>query len=173
MTIEKIQKIDIASQQLKIAIAMFLSDTDHMSAITLAGAADGILHGLVLQAKKEPFADYSLSLAAIKNPGAPTPKKTAHAKHINTVLGINPLKHHDKDDADFIELDIRECAIGAIVKAIANYLTLMGEDNKPPYINAMLQWTWKNLDGEGMMKKWEERPAVVKQMEAMKAEKKN
>ncbi len=83
------------------------------------------------------------------------------------------MKHHDEDDADFVELDIRECAIGAIVKAIANYLTLIGEDSQPPYIKAMLQWTWKNLDGEGMMKTWEERPTEVKQMEAMKAEKKN
>ncbi len=173
MAAEKIKKLDIASQQLKIAIAMFLSDTDHMSAITLAGAADGILHGLVLQAKKEPFSDYSLSMSAIKNPGAPTPKKSAHAKHINAVLGINRLKHHDEDDQDFIELDIRECAVGAIVKAIANYLTLMGEDNKPPWVNAMLSWTYKNLDGEGIMKKWEERPAAVKRMEAKKAEKKD
>ena len=55
-------KLELAQRQLETAIGLFVSRRDRISAITLAGAADGILHGLVLKAGKQPFADYAMGV---------------------------------------------------------------------------------------------------------------
>ena len=52
-----ITKLALARRKLETAIDPFVSRRDRVSATTFAGAADGILHGLVPKAGKEPFAD--------------------------------------------------------------------------------------------------------------------
>lgn len=76
-------------------------------------------------------------------------------KHINDLLGINTLKHFDRGDDDSISPDIDECAIGAIVKAMAN-LKQLGVET-PPYAMAMLGWIYKNKDHKTIMAAYEER----------------
>ena len=163
-------KLALAQQQLETAIALFVSRCDRLSAITLAGAADGILHGLVLKAGKQPFSDYALGIREAMS--GETPSKATYAKH------INDLKHMDDGDADEVVLDIDISALGAILKAIANHHTLVPEH--PPFINAMLQWTWMFYDGqqikedepyvkpagEEVMKGYADRPEEIKRMEA-------
>jgi hypothetical protein len=52
-------KSDIARTQLETAVDIFLRGLSHHSVITLAGAASGILDGLLLAAGKESFIDYA------------------------------------------------------------------------------------------------------------------
>ena len=174
-------KLALAQQQLETAIGLFVSRRDRISAITLAGAADGILHGLVLKEGKQPFSDYAMGVreALAKQ----TPEKAKYAKHINDTLNINDLKHMDEGDEAEITLDPDMSALGAILKAIANHHILVPEH--PDFINAMLQWTWIFYDGkeiredepyespagERVVECYKERPEEIKRMEARLAKK--
>lgn len=146
-------KLALAQQQLETAIGLFLSRRDRVSAITLAGAADGIFHGLVMRAGKQPFADYALGIREALS--GETPAKAKYARHINDTLHINDLKHMDEGEVDEITLDPDISALGAILKAIANHHTLVPDH--PDYIKAMLQWAWMFYDGEKIL---EEEPYV-------------
>jgi hypothetical protein len=137
-------KLEVAQRQLETAIGLFVSRRDRISAITLAGAADGILHGLVLQAGKQPFSDYAMGVREALS--GETPSKAKYAKHINDKLNINDLKHMDQGDPDVVTFEPDISALGAILKAIANHHTLVPEH--PPFVKAMLQWTWMFYDGE-------------------------
>ena len=140
----KLSKLQLAEQQLETAVGLFISRRDRVSAITLAGAADGILHGLVIKAGKQPFADYVIAMSEAM--AGQTPSKGKVAKHINDKLNINDLKHMDQDDDESVVLDVDISALGAILKAIANHHTLVPEH--PEFIKAMLQWTWMFYDGK-------------------------
>lgn len=174
-------KLALAQRQLKTAIGLFVSRRDRISAITLAGAADGILHGLVLKAGKQPFSDYAMCVREAMS--GETPAKAKYARHINDKLNINDLKHMDEGASDEVTLDIDISALGSILKAIANHHTLVPEH--PEFIQAMLQWTWMFYDwkrivedepfvepaGKEVMKRYAERPPEVKEMEARFAKK--
>jgi hypothetical protein len=174
-------KLALAERQLETAIGLFVSRTDRVSAITLAGAADGILHGLVLKSGKQPFSDYAIGVAEVIN--KQTPAKSKYGKHINNTLDINRLKHMDPEEDLSLNLDADMSALGAILKAISNHKTLVPEH--PDYIKAMLHWTWMFFDGEKitehepydgpagerMAKEYQERPEEVKKMEARFAKK--
>lgn len=175
MTETTTTKLALAQQQLETAIGLFISRRDRVSAITLAGAADGILHGLVLKVGKLPFSDYALGVREAMS--GKTPAKAKFAKHINDKLNINDLKHMHEHDVDQVTLDIDISALGAILKAIANHKTLVPKN--PAFINAMLQWTWMFYDGkkilenepyakpagENVMKRYAKRPDEIKKME--------
>ena len=170
-----LMKLALAQRQLETAIGLFVSRRDRISAITLAGAADGILHGLVLRAGKQPFADYALAIGEAMT--GQTPSKAKYAKHINDTLNINDLKHMDGEDAEEVMLDVDISALGAILKAVANHHILVPDN--PDFIKAMLQWTWKFYDGKHiqendpftepagkkMMMKYENRSNKVKRVE--------
>ena len=174
-------KLALAQQQLETAIGLFVGRRDRISAITLAGAADGILHGLVLKEGKQPFSDYALGVreALAKE----TPAKAKYAKHINDTLNINNLKHMDEGDGTELALDPDMSALGAILKAIANHNILVPEH--PEFIKAMLQWTWMFFDGENIkeeepyetpagdqiMQWYKDRPEEIRKMEARFAKK--
>jgi hypothetical protein len=174
-------KLALAERQLETAIALFVSRRDRLSAITLAGAADGILHGLVLKAGKQPFSDYAMGVREAMS--GETPAKAKYAKHINDKLNINDLKHMDESGSDQVTLDIDISALGSILKAIANHHTLVPK--RPDFIEAMLQWTWMFYDGktivenepfvkpagEDAMKRYADRPDEVKRMEVRFAKK--
>ena len=144
MTEKTINKLTLAQQQLETAIGLFVSRRDRISAISLAGAADGILHGLVLKAGKQPFADYAMGIREAMS--GETPARAKYAKHINDQLNINDLKHMDEDGPQEITFDPDISALGAILKAIANHHQLVPEH--PEFIKAMLQWAWMFYDGE-------------------------
>lgn len=137
-------KLALAQRQLETAIGLFVSRRDRLCAITLAGAADGILHGLVLKAGKQTFSDYAMGVREAM--AGETPSKAKYAKHINDTLNINDLKRMDEGDVDEVVLDIDISALGAILKAIANHHTLVPQN--PAFIDAMLRWTWMFYDGK-------------------------
>jgi hypothetical protein len=174
---EKTQtKLALAQQQLETAIGLFVSRRDRISAISLAGAADGIFHGLVLRAGKQPFSDYAMGVREALS--GQTPARGKFAKHINDQLHINDLKHLDDAAPDEITFDPDISALGAILKAIANHQQLVPED--PPFVKAMLQWAWMFYDGEritedepftkpsgeALMQQYRHRPEKIKQLEA-------
>jgi hypothetical protein len=181
MTEVTIHKLVLAQRQLEIAIELFISKRDRVSAITLAGAADGILHGLVLKEGKQPFSDYAMGVREVLS--GETPAKAKYAKHINDTLSINALKHMDLSDADDVTFDIDMAALGAILKAISNHHTLVPEH--PKFIQAMLQWAWLFFDGkkitedepfvkpagENVMLRYAQRTEEIKQMEVRVAKK--
>lgn len=176
MTDSTLTKLQLAEQQLETAIGLFVSRRDRLSAITLAGAADGILHGLVIKAGKQPFADYVLAMTEAM--AGQTPSKTKIAKHMNDKLNINGLKHMDEDDDEKVVIDVDISALGAIHKAIVNHRILVPE--QPEFIKAMLHWTYMFYDGKKItedepykepagkevMKWFAERPPHVRKAEA-------
>jgi hypothetical protein len=181
MTEKTTSKLVLAQQQLETAIGLFVSRKDRVSAITLAGAADGILHGLVLKAGQQPFSDYAMAVREALS--GETPAKAKYARHINDKLHINDLKHMDEEGTDDVTFDPDISALGAILKAIANHHTLVPEH--PDFIKAMLQWTWMFYDGERIredepyekpvgqkvMQRHAERSEDIKNMEARFAKK--
>jgi hypothetical protein len=174
-------KLALAEQQLETAIGLFVSRRDRVSAITLAGAADGILHGLVLKAGKLPFSDYAMGVREALS--GETPAKAKFAKHINDKFNINDLKHMDQGDPEEVTLDVDISALGAILKAIANHHILVPDH--PPYIKAMLHWAWMFYDGttitedepyvtpagQNLVKRYAERPPEIQEIEARFAKK--
>ena len=174
-----ISKLTLAQQQLETAIGLFVSRRDRVSAISLAGAADGILHGLVLKAGKQPFADYAMGIREAMS--GETPPEARYAKHNNDKLNINDLKHMDEGGPDAVTFDPDISALGAILKAIANHHQLVPED--PDFIKAMLHWAWMFYDGkkitedepyekpagEKLMQRYLERPEEIKKKEAQLA----
>lgn len=153
MATEKHDKFQIASNQLETAIGLFVSDCDCYSVITLAGAADGILTALVIRKGKKPFVDYVCMVEEAES--GITPPRGKLGSHINDVLNINALKHMDEDGDEFVEMDVTECAVGAILKAVSNYKQLVEDD--PDFIKAFLAWTWKNMEGSKVMEAYENR----------------
>ena len=176
MTEKTINKLTLAQQQLETAIGLFVSRRDRISAISLAGAADGILHGLVLKAGKIPFADYAMGVRDTLS--GQIPARAKFAKHINDQLNINDLKHMDEGEPPEITFDPDTSALGAILKAIANHHQLAPEH--PAFIKAMLQWAWRFYDGEKivedtpyvkpagekLMQRYVDRPDEIKKMES-------
>lgn len=181
MAEKTITKLALAQRQLETAIGLFVSRRDRISAISLAGAADGILHGLVLKAGKQPFADYAMGVREALS--GQTPARTKFARHINDQLNINDLKHMNEEGTIEITFDPDLSALGAILKAIANHHQLVPEH--PDFIKAMLQWTWMFYDGERiteeepyvkpagekLTKRYLERSDEIKKMEARFAKK--
>jgi len=147
VVVTRYTKFQIASRQLETAIGLFVSGRDRLSAISLAGAADSILHALVLKSGREPFVEYSRRVREALS--GETPPKGKYTSHINTVLMINALKHMDENDPEDLELNVDECAVGAILKAVANYRKLV--ENDPDFIKAFFAWTWQNMNGPEIM----------------------
>ncbi|MDQ3775747.1 MAG: hypothetical protein M3461_16055 [Pseudomonadota bacterium] len=118
MAEKTISKLALAQQQLETAIALFVSRRDRVSAITLAGAADGILHGLVLKAGKQPFSDYAMGVREALS--GETPPRAKFAKPTLIIrLNINDLKHMDEGGKDDVNLDVDISALGAILRHLA------------------------------------------------------
>jgi hypothetical protein len=150
MTEQTYHKSQIATEQLKTAILLFLNDGDPSSVITLAGASSVILERLLRNTgAMAPFIDFARNLSS----GLPTPPRSKFTHHVSDKLGINDHKHMSTDSADIIELDLGKSAEDAIIKAIADYVPLFGQDHD--FIKAFLQWAWVNRNGPQVMEEYE------------------
>jgi hypothetical protein len=129
----------LAANQLETAIGLFVGGHDKSSVITLAGAADGILSQLVKNKGEENFTE-----TLLKRDDDKTLTRGTMGKHVNDILCINALKHMDEGDDGYIVFDLEQCAVGAILKAIANYVKLCGHD--VGFVQAFLAWVKLNLD---------------------------
>jgi hypothetical protein len=149
-------KFDMARGQIETAIRLFVTDgADMFSAIALAANAGDLFHALVVRAGKKPFIDDIVLLEGKHNPGK-TPPRYRMITHVHEVLFVNELKHLDdarEEGDEIVEFDAEEAAIGAILKAIADYQALTGE--RSPAMNAFLGWCYQNLDSDAIMKEFE------------------
>ena len=59
---------------------------------------------------------------------------------------INDLKHLDSDNDNAVTMNLRESAVGAILKALPNYNILRGQNTD--FVKLFLQWIKMNLDPE-------------------------
>ncbi|MNI98989.1 hypothetical protein D3C73_1579540 [compost metagenome] len=57
---------------------------------------------------------------------------------------INQLKHMDPGDDGYIDLEPEECAVGAILKALANYVKIA--EQRKSFVDVFLIWAKLNLD---------------------------
>jgi len=138
-TEEKIyQRFQLAANQLETAIMLFLTNTDKLSAITLTVAADVVFCELVNREGKKNFTD----LLCEQEGGKISRKEVGRG--VNDLLRINALKHFDNGDDEYIDLDIDECGVATILKALANYNMLEGKNDK--LILAFRCWVKMNLD---------------------------
>ena len=142
MSIETYTRLRLAESQLESAMGLFITGQDRFSVITLAGAADVLLARLVSNAGGEPFTDHLLE--AHRAAGGTDESREVHGKRVNDTLFINQLKHLDDGNDGCVEMEPEECALGAILKAVVNYVQLDG--HKPSLIGAFRHWMVKNLD---------------------------
>lgn len=142
MTIKIYKRIELAENQLETAIGLFLAGADKFSVITLAGAADVILCRLVLNTGRENFTDFMIKEFSNECPS--NENRASHGRHINDLCHINDLKHMDEGDDGFINMDVDECALTSILKALPNYFMLAGRDKD--FVKAFLAWVKLNLD---------------------------
>lgn len=142
MSLRIFKRIELAESQLKTAIGLFVSGGDKFSSISLAGAADVILCRLVSNLEKENFTEFLLKQAAAKGGQSETIQSLGRC--INDTLFINDLKHMDDGEDGYIDIDVEECVLGAILKALANYVILAGRDKD--FVQAFLAWVQLNLD---------------------------
>lgn len=152
MTETRFHKSEIARCQLETAVRLFLSGMDRSSVITLAGASSGILDRLVRNAAgKEPFVDYACRVH--RELIGHTPKRQSYSHHIDKRLGLIAHKHLSKEDTETVKLDLEKMACDALVRAIADYVTLYGQDE--PFVKVFFSWAWVSKDGQALMKDFE------------------
>ena len=65
-------------------------------------------------------------------------------KRMNDAIFINQLKHMDDGEDGFVDFEPEECALAAILKAIANYVQLGGRNSGA--VLAFMAWMKLNLD---------------------------
>lgn len=151
MTTERYHKSEIARRQLETAVHLFLSGRDRSSVITLAGASSVILDRLVRNEGKEPFVDYACRVH--RELIGHSPKRRSYSHHIDKRLGVIAHKHLSKDDDETVELDLEKMACDALTRALADYVTLYGQEE--PFVKAFFNWAWKSKDGKTLMKEYE------------------
>lgn len=153
-------RLDLAARQLETAVWLFLEGKDRFSVITLAGAASGILTQLVLNAGKQPFADYGRLIA--KEITGVEPPRSKYVRDVNLRFGVDVLKHHAAGDPLTIELDVIDAAENAITRALCDYIELCGQEL--PFVKAFLQYTWVTRNGPEVMKAYDAQPDHVKRL---------
>ncbi|STX37484.1 hypothetical protein [Legionella feeleii] len=150
----KYHKKEIATEQLKTAITLFLSNKDLSSVITLAGASANILYQLVRNSGQEPFLDYACRVHNFLQGSTPAREKYNH--HIEKNLGISFHKHMSASCPATATLDLEQCAIDALTRAIADYITLYGQNED--LIKKFLHWFWLQKNGPKLMEIFKDMP---------------
>ena len=113
-----LSKTDIAKRQIETACGLFLEGGDHLSVVTLAGAAEEILGSLLKRAGKSRMMDHLMTLD----------RELGRARNFNEVSdevnrARNALKHARDASEDLVEIVPGE-ADAMLVRAIANYVVL-------------------------------------------------
>lgn len=142
MTLRLYSRLELARNQLRAAIGLFVSGGDRFSVITLAGAADVLLSRLVINAGLENFTDSELKREL--ELGGTANSREEFGRGINDTLYINQLKHMDDGDDGYVDFDPDECALASVLKAIVNYALLGGR--KDDFVLAFMAWVKLNLD---------------------------
>lgn len=149
------QKSDIARTQLEAAVDIFLRGLCYHAVITLAGAASGLLDGMLLaQTGKESFVDYARRVC--EQMTGQTPSRKSYYHHIEMMLGISAHKHLAETDTETVEMDLYDSAEKALTRAILDYIKLNGRGE--PLMNAFLRLLWAKYDGASLVAEFENVP---------------
>lgn len=140
MSLEQHKIMDLAEDQLRSSICLFFKG-DLISAITLAGAADVLLCRLV-----ENYGEENFTAHILKSENDPYKTIPQMGREINDMFHINALKHMDSEEDNTVTMNLREAAVGAILKALPNYKVLRGKNKD--FIESFLMWIRMNLDPE-------------------------
>ena len=124
---EIFRKSDVAVVQLTQAIELFLQQ-DFICSLTLAGAAESILVGLVVSEGKRPSHEVSYDLMRTfravldLDPAIEQQSKSSIFKVWNS--GRNRLKHHDQSDEEDFQMNDCDEAYWMIRRALRNAASL-------------------------------------------------
>jgi hypothetical protein len=125
---------DAARHQLEKAITLFLTEKDFICAITLAGAADGILGSLVKKRGAKTAHDDHKRLLKKHNHGLTD--KELNDLHLNLVR--NALKHATEQEGVTKAYALETESIYYITRAIDNHIRL--EEQVTEIMKAFIQW---------------------------------
>jgi hypothetical protein len=132
MTSQTCNRIDLALEQLEMALVAFLERHRFASAITLASAAERVLGEALRHAGKPAGVDWKFDaadLAHTKLHGRPLDRQAFNAAESCVAAA---LRHFDKTDAPDFEADLEEAACWMLVRACENAhrlgLTVQGFD---------------------------------------------
>ncbi len=140
----KINKADVALTQLEDAIDLFLNEK-RLSSITLAAAADGVFAGLLRQKEEKPAADETWDNIeqARENTGLDIAGDRSKKDAFNEWnWHQNRLKHHDKRDDEWLEINVFDHAYYAVKRALADAEKL---GLKPKNHFQFEEWLFENI----------------------------
>ncbi|MGC8101887.1 hypothetical protein [Metapseudomonas otitidis] len=132
----KVNKMEIAHQQLELALELFMSKTNYICAITLAGAAEEIFADLVKHRGGENHLYTQKRLIERIEKKSISIKQLADIRH----LYRNALKHADRDPDAILEFDEVLEAKAFLCGALTNYFKLDIEKAFP-----MMEKLWNYL----------------------------
>lgn len=136
-------RLQLAEEQLKASINLFIGGMDRFSVITLAGAADVILARLAIKTGRDSFTTDLLNVHIAK--GGEVKTREQFGKKINDLLLINHCKHLDADEDGYVDIDdLESTALAAILKALVNYTRVEGYDKV--LVLWFRTWAKDNLD---------------------------
>lgn len=118
-------RVEIARIQLERALELFLSGSDFVSAITLAGAAEEITGKLLGAAGKRHAIDDLADAALCKRDSRSDPERKAIVGLANRIR--NGLKH--SDDGRNLTFDPQAVAAEMLDRAVQNHFTLTHEES--------------------------------------------
>lgn len=114
----QVRKATAASHQLDWAIRLLLDHDAPMPAITLAGAAEGLIGPMVGDRSAHTILQTDLSSEF------QLPPKIVSQQHLNKIR--NWLKHWDAADAETLEINLMDEAVQWIARALINMLSYDG-----------------------------------------------
>lgn len=118
-------RVALATEQLELALELFLSGRSYVSALTLAGAAEEIFGSTLTSSGRENSLAYQydrfMSAEAFLK-GLPKEQFKAFATDMNTVR--NAAKHIGRNGQATVRGDLRTEALWMIVRACDNYRRL-------------------------------------------------
>lgn len=123
-----LSKLDIALAQVERAIVLALDESDFVSAVTLAGAAEEILGSLLkLEGKQSSYGGLKRTLEYVHEN---VQVEKLSGKEFNALAnGVrNHFKHHSNTET--IEVDAEQEACNIVCRAIGNYTSLGYERTK-------------------------------------------
>lgn len=118
-----LSQIEIAVHQLEKSISLFINEKDFICTITLAGAADGILGGLLKKQGKKTTHDQHKEILRKHNHGLTD--KELNDLHLNMVR--NEFKHVTRDENETKDYALETESILYITRGISNYILLKQE----------------------------------------------
>ncbi|NKC11951.1 MAG: hypothetical protein GKR94_07045 [Gammaproteobacteria bacterium] len=144
MTEQIYSRIDLAKEQLEVALSLFFDHASYASSITLAGAAEEIFGKALIHQGKEAVLDWKLKEMNVVH-------SLLHRKDIirkeffaeeNKIR--NMLKHFDSNDDDSFTADLEEAACWILVRACENASKL---DIELDRFQDLDDWFYANIVG--------------------------